>query len=177
MVVQNWVVRIDEGGVVRLVARFFPVLGGRSTISLKFSPQSRRRSYNEVVSGFHKRSTGAGQEGDGSEKTQEPNERTHGLDLGFSWRAREAILFLEKNGRSHPVHRPGGAEPQNEPLGTAQSARAGLEPAPTKSTGGSSVLTWVGTGRKVGARADEDIGPYEGQGHVHGQAVPGFYLF
>ncbi len=30
-------------------------------------------------------------------------------------------------------------------------------------------MTWVGTGRKVGARADEDIGPYEG----HGQGCKG----
>ncbi len=36
------------------------------------------------------------------------------------------------------------------------------KPRPTKETECGSVLAGVGTGRKVGARADEDIGPYGG---------------
>ena len=49
---------------------------------------------------FRQCSTGvracAGQEGDGGEKTQEPTLKRMVLTLDFSWRAREAILFLGK---------------------------------------------------------------------------------
>ncbi len=77
-------------------ARTLPFCPAGAANHPKFSPQPRRRIYNEKVSVFHKRSTGAAQEGDGSEKTQEPNERTHGLDLETFLESARGHLFLGK---------------------------------------------------------------------------------